>query len=257
MRRVVITGMGVVSSIGANVEETTASLREGKSGITRSEDFAEHGFKCQVWARPTVNIEEALDRRTRRFMGEGAAWNYIAMQEAIDGAGLSEDEISNPMTGIIMGSGGPSRLQVVVPLDLSSSVAAAGAENEEKEESLCDKWRAGRREGLLSLASKAPEWNEELKTYTLEYNNRATLASVKNIQLVPEEHEEELLFQMGKVSDERFNLDWRAPLSAVQAFGIALSVFDSKMACSPAPPSLRAVMRVSGKVSELAHRGKS
>ena len=157
----------------------------------------------------------------------------------------------------IMGSGGPSRLQVVVPLDLSSSVAAAGAENEEKEESLCDKWRAGWREGLLSLASKAPEWNEELKTYTLEYNNRATLASVKNIQLVPEEHEEELLFQMGKVSDERFNLDWRAPLSAVQAFGIALSVFDSKMACSPAPPSLRAVMRVSGKVSELAHRGKS
>ncbi|MAW82324.1 MAG: beta-ketoacyl-[acyl-carrier-protein] synthase I [Parvularcula sp.] len=117
MRRVVITGMGVVSSIGANVEETTASLREGKSGITRSEDFAEHGFKCQVWARPTVNIEEALDRRTRRFMGEGAAWNYIAMQEAIDGAGLSEDEISNPMTGIIMGSGGPSTRAIVEAAD--------------------------------------------------------------------------------------------------------------------------------------------
>ncbi|WP_375204591.1 beta-ketoacyl-ACP synthase I [Hyphococcus sp.] len=117
MRRVVITGMGVVSSIGANVEETTASLREGKSGVTRSEDFAEHGFKCQVWARPTVNIEEALDRRTRRFMGEGAAWNYIAMQEAIDGAGLSEDEISNPLTGIIMGSGGPSTRAIVEAAD--------------------------------------------------------------------------------------------------------------------------------------------
>ena len=117
MRRVVITGMGVVSSIGANVEETTASLRQGKSGVTRSEDFAEHGFKCQVWARPTVNIEEALDRRTRRFMGEGAAWNYIAMQEAIDGAGLSEDEISNPLTGIIMGSGGPSTRAIVEAAD--------------------------------------------------------------------------------------------------------------------------------------------
>lgn len=117
MRRVMITGMGVVSSIGANVEETTASLREGKSGITRSEDFAEHGFKCQVWARPTVNIEEALDRRTRRFMGEGAAWNYIAMQEAIEAAGLSEDEISHPMTGIIMGSGGPSTRAIVEAAD--------------------------------------------------------------------------------------------------------------------------------------------
>lgn len=117
MRRVMITGMGVVSSIGANVEETTASLREGKSGITRSEDFAEHGFKCQVWARPTVNIEEALDRRTRRFMGEGAAWNYIDMQEAIEAAGLSEDEISHPMTGIIMGSGGPSTRAIVEAAD--------------------------------------------------------------------------------------------------------------------------------------------
>ena len=95
------------------------------------------------------------------------------------------------------------------------------------------------------MTSKPPTWDEELKTYTLEYNGRATLASVKNIQLVPESNTEaELLFQMGKVSDERFNLDWRAPLSAVQAFGIALAVFDSKIACSPAPPSLRAVMRV-------------
>ena len=157
----------------------------------------------------------------------------------------------------IMGSAGPSRLQVVLPLDLSSAVALAGGGGggEGREEAtLCDKWRDGRRDGLLSLASKAPEWSEELKTYTLEYNNRATLASVKNIQLVPEEHEDELLFQMGKVSDDRFNLDWRAPLSAVQAFGIALSVFDSKIACSPAPPSLRAVMRVGGKVSDTFTR---
>jgi 3-oxoacyl-[acyl-carrier-protein] synthase I len=117
MRRVVITGMGVVSSIGGNVAEVSASLRESKSGVTRSEQFAEKGFKCQVWARPNVNVEEALDRRTRRFMGEGAAWNYIAMQEALADSGLQEDEISNPMTGVIMGSGGPSTRALVEAAD--------------------------------------------------------------------------------------------------------------------------------------------
>lgn len=117
MRRVVITGMGVVSSIGNNVAETAAALRESKSGITHSEEFASHGFKCQVWARPKIDVEEVLDRRTRRFMGEGAAWNYLAMQEAIAQAGLSEDEISHPMTGIIMGSGGPSTRVIVEAAD--------------------------------------------------------------------------------------------------------------------------------------------
>lgn len=117
MRRVVITGMGVVSSIGNNIDEVTTSLREGKSGVTHSQDFADRGFKCQVWARPTIDIEATLDRRTRRFMGEGAAWNYIAMQEAIAGAGLSEDEISDPMTGIVMGSGGPSTRAIVEAAD--------------------------------------------------------------------------------------------------------------------------------------------
>lgn len=117
MRRVVITGFGVVSSIGGNVEEVAASLREGKSGVSFSQDFADHGFKCQVWARPPVDPEEALDRRTRRFMGEGAAWNYIAMQEAIAASGLSEDDISHPMTGIIMGSGGPSTRSLIDAAD--------------------------------------------------------------------------------------------------------------------------------------------
>ncbi len=119
MRRVVITGMGVVSSIGDNVDEVADALKNLKSGVTRSEEFAELGFKCQVWARPTLNVEEALDRRTRRFMGEGAAWNYIAMQEAIAGAGLSEDEISHPMTGIVMGSGGPSTRVIVEAADIN------------------------------------------------------------------------------------------------------------------------------------------
>ena len=117
MRRVVVTGLGVVSSIGGNVEEVTDALRQGKSGIGRAEDFAEYGFRCQVWARPPVDFEKALDRRTRRFMGEGAAWNYIAMQEAIADAKLADDEISHPMTGLIMGSGGPSTRAIIEAAD--------------------------------------------------------------------------------------------------------------------------------------------
>ena len=114
---VVLELCNVFSAAGkCTTEPKKAKLDFSKPGF-RGKDFAEHGFKCQVWARPTVNIEEALDRRTRRFMGEGAAWNYIAMQEAIDGAGLSEDEISNPMTGIIMGSGGPSTRAIVEAAD--------------------------------------------------------------------------------------------------------------------------------------------
>lgn len=119
MRRVAITGMGVVSSIGANVAEVTRALKDAKSGVTFSPDFAEHGFRCQVFARPSVNVEEALDRRTRRFMGEGAAWNYIAMQEALADAKLAPDEVSNPMTGIIMGSGGPSTQSIVEAADVT------------------------------------------------------------------------------------------------------------------------------------------
>ncbi|HPE32426.1 MAG TPA: beta-ketoacyl synthase N-terminal-like domain-containing protein, partial [Parvularculaceae bacterium] len=117
MRRVVVTGVGVVSSIGSNAAEVTEALKEGRSGITFAEDFAELGFRCQVKARPTLDYEAVLDRRTRRFMGEGAGWNYIAMQEAIADAGLAEDEISHPMTGIIMGSGGPSTRAIVEAAD--------------------------------------------------------------------------------------------------------------------------------------------
>lgn len=117
MRRVAITGFGVVSSIGNNVEEVTNSLKEAKSGIAFSEKFAELGFKCQVEARPTLNVEEALDRRTRRFMAEGAAWNYIAMQEALTMSGLDDGEVSHPRTGLIMGSGGPSTRDIVAAAD--------------------------------------------------------------------------------------------------------------------------------------------
>ncbi len=119
MRRVVITGMGIVSSIGNNVDEVKGALYDGKSGIARDESFVEHGFKCQVSARPRINYEEVLDRRTRRFMGEGAAWNYIAMREAVENSGLTPDEISHPMTGIVMGSGGPSTKAIVEAADIN------------------------------------------------------------------------------------------------------------------------------------------
>lgn len=119
MRRVVVTGMGIVSSIGNNSQEVLASLREARSGIVRADRYAELGFRCQVHGAPTVDPEEALDRRTTRFMGAGAAWNYIAMEQAIRDAGLEENEVSNERTGIIMGSGGPSTKAIVEAADIT------------------------------------------------------------------------------------------------------------------------------------------
>jgi len=113
MRRVVVTGLGVVSCIGNNVEEVTTSLREAKSGISKSDKFAELGFRSQVHGAPKIDIAEHIDRRTLRFMGDGAAWNYIAMQQAIADSGLEENEVKNDRTGIIMGSGGPSTKTIV------------------------------------------------------------------------------------------------------------------------------------------------
>lgn len=117
MRRVVVTGMGIVSSIGNNVDEVTTSLRECRSGIVKANEYAELGFRCQVHGAPTLDWEAALDRKIRRFMGAGAAWNYIAMQQAITDAGLSEGDISNERSGLIMGSGGPSTRAIVQAAD--------------------------------------------------------------------------------------------------------------------------------------------
>ncbi len=108
MRRVVITGIGIISSIGNSAQEVTASLREGKSGIVFADDYAEHGFRCQVHGVPQIDLTEAVDKRQLRFMGDGAAYNFIAMQQAIADSGLGDDEVSNERTGIVMGSGGPS-----------------------------------------------------------------------------------------------------------------------------------------------------
>ena len=117
MRRVVITGIGIVSSIGNNKEEVTDSLRLGKSGITLSETYRDMGFRSHVHGEPTVDIEANMDRKLRRFMGDGAAYNYIAMAEAITDAGLNDDEVSDAHTGLIMGSGGPSVRNVIQSAD--------------------------------------------------------------------------------------------------------------------------------------------
>ena len=112
-RRVVITGMGIVSSIGNDVSEVAASLREGRSGIVRADAYAEHGFRSQVHGAPSVDPAEHVDRRAMRFHGNGTAWLHMAMDQAVADAGLEESDISNERTGLIMGSGGPSTRTIV------------------------------------------------------------------------------------------------------------------------------------------------
>ena len=117
MRRVVVTGMGIVSSIGNNKAEVLDSLRQGRSGITFSEVYRDMGFRSQVHGSLKIDPDEAVDRRWRRFMGDGAAYNYIAMREAIADSGLAEGDVSNERTGLIMGSGGPSTRSLVAAAD--------------------------------------------------------------------------------------------------------------------------------------------
>src|SRR6059036_1832620 len=121
MRRVVVTGMGIVSSIGNNTQEVLASLREAKSGVVRADKYAELGFRCQVHGAPTLAPEEAVDRRALRFLGGGAAWNHVAMEQAIRDAGLEAGEVSHERTGIVMGSGGPSTRAIVEAADTARS----------------------------------------------------------------------------------------------------------------------------------------
>jgi 3-oxoacyl-[acyl-carrier-protein] synthase-1 len=113
--------MGIVSSIGNNTQEVLASLHEAKSGITRAEKHAELGFRSQVQGAPTINPADVVDRRAMRFLGEGAAWNHIAMEQAIQDSGLSPEDVSNERTGIIMGSGGPSARTIVDSADITRS----------------------------------------------------------------------------------------------------------------------------------------
>ncbi|MEP0068454.1 beta-ketoacyl-ACP synthase I [Pyruvatibacter sp.] len=119
MRRVVVTGMGIVSSIGNNTQEVAASLREAKSGIVAEQTYTDMGFRSQVAGTLKIDLEEALDRKTRRFMGDGAAYTYLAMQQAVRDAGLEDSEISNERTGAILGSGGPSTKAIVAAADIT------------------------------------------------------------------------------------------------------------------------------------------
>ncbi|WP_158971091.1 beta-ketoacyl-ACP synthase I [Paraglaciecola sp. L3A3] len=118
MRRAVITGLGIVSSIGNNKNEVTESLREGRSGITFSEEFEQAGMRSQVWGKVDLDIKDHIDRKILRFMGEAAGYAYIAMQQAIEDSGLTEDMVSNVRTGIIAGSGGASSKNQVEAIDI-------------------------------------------------------------------------------------------------------------------------------------------
>ncbi len=117
MKRVVITGLGIVSCLGNNQEEVFQSLINGKSGISFAEEYKEYNLKSHIHGKPNIKIEDFIDRKIIRFMGVGSAYNYIAMQEAIKDSGLEEKDVSNFTTGIIMGSGGPSIENVVLSVD--------------------------------------------------------------------------------------------------------------------------------------------
>jgi 3-oxoacyl-[acyl-carrier-protein] synthase-1 len=117
MKRVVITGIGIVSCLGNNQEEVYQSLLNSKSGITFCEEYKEYNLKSNIHGKPNIKLEDYVDRKIIRFMGDGSAYNYIAMNEAIKDSGLEEKDVSNISTGIIMGSGGPSIKNVISAAD--------------------------------------------------------------------------------------------------------------------------------------------
>src|SRR6187402_1394355 len=121
MRRVAVTGMGIVSSIGNNTNEVLASLREAKSGITAAPEYAELGFRSQVHAAPQIDWEAMVDRRAARFLAQGTGYGYIAMEQAIADSGLEADEVSNDRTGLIIGSGGASTRSIVEAVDTAKT----------------------------------------------------------------------------------------------------------------------------------------
>jgi 3-oxoacyl-[acyl-carrier-protein] synthase-1 len=124
LRRVAVTGLGIVSPIGNNAGEVVESLRAGRSGIVFCEEYAERGFRSHVHGAPVIDLDDHIDRKLRRFMGDGSAYNYVAMQEAIASAGLSEGEVSDERTGLVMGSGGPSTSALVAAADTAREKSA-------------------------------------------------------------------------------------------------------------------------------------
>ncbi|NOR68955.1 MAG: beta-ketoacyl-ACP synthase I [Methylomarinum sp.] len=118
MKRVVVTGLGIVSSIGNNKDEVVESLKQGKSGIVHADVYEEMGFRSHIHGSVDIDLDDFIDRKVKRFMGDGAAYNYVAMQQAIEHSGLTEDEVSNFRTGLVMGSGGPSTSNLVAAADI-------------------------------------------------------------------------------------------------------------------------------------------
>lgn len=124
MRRVVVTGLGIVSSIGNNATEVKASLKAGTSGIVASESMTEHGFRSRIAGTLKIKPSEHIDKRTFRFMGDGAAYAYLALGQAIEDAGLGEEMVSNPRTGLVAGSGGPSTSAMLAAHDVVKNTGA-------------------------------------------------------------------------------------------------------------------------------------
>ncbi len=123
MRRVVVTGLGIVSSIGNNADEVTDSLRHARSGIVTADDYVRLGFRSQIHGSLKIDLDAVVDRRARRFQGDGAGYCWVAMNQAIADAGLTEKDISNPRTGLIVGSGGPSTKAIVTAADIARDPA--------------------------------------------------------------------------------------------------------------------------------------
>jgi 3-oxoacyl-[acyl-carrier-protein] synthase I len=126
MRRVAVTGLGIICPIGNSTQEVAAALHEAKSGIVPAEDYKRMGFRSQVEGSLKVDLDTAIDRRARRFMGDGAAYNFLAMQQAIADSGLTENDVANERTGMIMGSGGPSTRAIVTAADTARSEPVKG-----------------------------------------------------------------------------------------------------------------------------------
>jgi 3-oxoacyl-[acyl-carrier-protein] synthase-1 len=124
LRRVAVTGLGIVSPIGNNAGAVVDSLRAGRSGIVFCEDYAERGFRSHIHGAPNIDLDNHIDRKLRRFMGDGSAYNYVAMQEAIASAGLSESDVTDERTGLVMGSGGPSTSALVAAADTAREKGA-------------------------------------------------------------------------------------------------------------------------------------
>ena len=124
LRRVAVTGLGIVSPLGNNAGEVVDSLREGRSGVVFCEEYAERGFRSHVHGAPCIDLDDHIDRKLRRFMGDGSSYNYVAMKEAIASAGLSESEVTDERTGLVMGSGGPSTSALVLAADTAREKSA-------------------------------------------------------------------------------------------------------------------------------------